>query len=164
MGRKGFSLIELLVTIGIISFLLAIATINFNQWIRRTNVEKEVKEIYADLMYVRQQALVTGMRHEVEFNSTTRLVFRSYSSEKDAVGTVIRDRTLPYPIRISDSSDTKIDFNSRGMMIEIIPKSVCVYSEYNPPLDSIYITKSRINLGKIKNQGSSCEKANITLK
>lgn len=165
MGRKGFSLIELIVTMGIISILLGIATISFNQWIRRYNIEKEVKEVYADLMYVRQQALVTGMNHEVEFSSANRIVFRRYSSEGDAVGTEIRRRDLPYPITISDPGSKEIGFNSRGMMTEIIPKSVCVFSEYDATLDSVYITQSRINVGKIKNQGSlNCAKDNITLK
>jgi prepilin-type N-terminal cleavage/methylation domain-containing protein len=164
MDRKGFSLIELLVIIGIISVLLGMATISFNQWIRRYNIEKEVKELYSDMMSMRQQALVTGMNHEVEFDSASRVVFRRYSSEADAVGTVVRTRDLPYPITISDDTDREFVFNSRGMVTEDIEKCVCVFSEFQPPLDSILITPSRISVGKIKNQGSSCAKDNITLK
>lgn len=164
MGRKGFSLIELIVIMAIAGVLISMATISFNQWIRRYNIEKEVKELYADMMSMRQQALVTGMNHGVDFDSDRRVIFRRYSSETDTAGTVVRTRELAYPIEISDESDREFKFNSRGMVTEDIEKSVCVYSEFQPPLDSILITPSRISVGKIKNQGSSCEKDNITLK
>jgi type IV fimbrial biogenesis protein FimT len=166
MDRKGFSLVELLVIVCIISILLGIATINFNHWVRRYNIEKEVKEIYAELMLARQQSFVTGMNHRVEFESANSIVFRRYSSEWDldhGSGVVVRQRILPYSITISDPNDKTIEFNPRGMMNDIIPKSVCIYSGVTPPIDSIYITQTRINVGKIKNQGNSCEKANISI-
>ncbi len=164
MGRDGFSLIELLAVMGIMAILLGLATLNFNNWLRRSNIEKEVKELYSDMMFVRQQALVTGLTHEIQFASASRVVFRRYSSEHDAVGTVVRTRDLPYAIEISAPSETELTFNSRGMLVETTPKSVCVFSKCEPPLDSIYITQSRINMGKIINQGAPCAQANITLK
>jgi len=164
MGRKGISLIELIVVIGIISILLAIVTINFNNWTRRYNIEKEVKELYSDLMFIRQQALVTGMNHRANFETANTVVFRRYSSEADPDGRVVRSRTVNYPITISDPVEREIEFNTRGMMDAIIPKSICVFTTADPPLDSIYITQTRVNVGKIINQGNECGKDNITLK
>lgn len=164
MGRDGFSLIELLAVMGIMAVLLTMATLNFNNWIRRSNIEKEVKELYSDMMYVRQQALVTGMQHDVRFVSATRAVFRSYSSEGDAVGTVVRSRDLPYAVRASEAIPMVLNFNSRGMMQETASKALCVFSTYDPPLDSILISQSRINMGKLINQGGACAQANIDLK
>ncbi|MEI8356199.1 MAG: prepilin-type N-terminal cleavage/methylation domain-containing protein, partial [Deltaproteobacteria bacterium] len=83
MNRSGFSLVELLVIIGITSILLGIATLNFTHWVTRCNIEKEVKELYAELMSARQQSFVTGMNHRVEFESANSIVFRLYSSEWD---------------------------------------------------------------------------------
>lgn len=168
MGRKGISLIELMIVICIISILLAIATINFNNWTRRHNIEKEVKELYSDLMFVRQQALVTGMNHRANFATDNSIVFRRYSSEGDIPGTVVRSRNVNFPITISVPTERVIEFNTRGMLVESASgaeeKSICIFTNANPPLDSIYITQTRINVGKIINQGNSCEKANITIK
>ena len=164
MGRKGISLIELIIVISIISILLAVATINFNNWTRRYNIEKEVKELYSDLMFIRQQALVTGMNHRANFETANTVVFRRYSSEADPDGSVIRRRTVNYPITISDPAEREIEFNTRGMMVAVTPKSVCLFTAADPPLDSIYITQTRLNVGKIINQGNSCGKDNITIK
>lgn len=164
MGRKGISLIELIVVIGIISILLAIVTINFNNWTRRYNIEKEVKELYSDLMFIRQQALVTGMNHRANFETANSVVFRRYSSEADTDGTVVRRRNTNYPIQIKGAAGNVIEYNTRGMTVDIIAKSICMFTTADPPLDSIYITQTRINVGKIINQGNECGKDNITLK
>lgn len=171
MGRKGISLIELMIVICIISILLAIATINFNNWTRRHNIEKECKELYTDLMFVRQQALVTGMNHRARFETANSVVFRRYSSEGDTVGTEVRRRNVNFPITISTPDETEIEFNTRGMLVETesgaTEKSICIFTNANPPLDGIYMTQTRVNVGKIvkqADQGGTCAKDNITIK
>jgi prepilin-type N-terminal cleavage/methylation domain-containing protein len=166
MNRKGFSLIELVVVIGIISILLALATLNFSQWQRKTNVEKETKELYADLMFIRQQAIVTGMIHQFHYVSANSVTFLRYSSENDALGTRIRQRNLPYAISKSswsDPSGNDIDFTSRGMMDDVDGKALCISSDADPAYDSIVIQQSRISLGKNTEQGSSCDPSKITI-
>lgn len=166
MLQKGFSLIELIVTIGIISILLSLATLNFNRWTQKQNIEKEVKQMYADMMSMRQQALVTGMNHDVQFPNSKSISFRRYSSEGDVTGLQVNHASLPYPVIISNTNP--IEFNHRGLMIDPLDKVVCVFSDADPSVDSIVITQSRISMGKIKNQGSkdagACKKSNIEFK
>jgi type IV fimbrial biogenesis protein FimT len=164
MNRRGFTIVELVVVIAIIAILLTLATLAFNQWVRKSNIEREVKELYADLMYARQQALVTGMRHRIQFVSAKSIAIRRFSSDEDLVGTQIQQKSLPYALQQSTPAFADIDFNSRGMMADPAQKSICIFSDAGAVPDSIVIQQSRISLGKIINQGSAtCDSSNITL-
>jgi len=167
MNRRGFTLVEVIVVIVIIGILSTLATIAFSNWQRKANIEKEVKELYADLMTIRQQALVTGMRHRIIFVSGgNSFTIRRYSSDEDAVGTQIQQKSLTYPLAKSDWASplsNVIDFNSRGIMDDPAQKSICIFSDAAPVPDSIVILQSRISLGRIINQGGGCAISNITL-
>lgn len=166
MCRKGFSLVELIVTVGIISILLGLATMSFNHWTQKHNIEKEVKQMYADIMFMRQQAMVTGMTHDIRFLNSKNISFRRYSSEADIVGIQVSHAGLPYPVLVSNTNP--IEFNQRGLMVDPFDKIVCVFSDADPSIDSLVITQSRISMGKIINQGSkdaaACKKSNIDFK
>jgi prepilin-type N-terminal cleavage/methylation domain-containing protein len=164
MNRRGFTLVELIVIIAIITTLSTLATIAFNNWQRKANIEKEVKELYADLMSIRQQAVVTGMRHRMLFVSGNNVTIRRFSSELDLVGTQIAQKSLTYALTPSTPPfPFFIDFNSRGMMEPPATQSICVFSDAGPVPDSIVMQQSRISLGKIINQGGACAISNITL-
>jgi prepilin-type N-terminal cleavage/methylation domain-containing protein len=163
MNRRGFTLVEVIVVTVMIAILSTLATIAFNQWQRKANIEKEVKELYSDLMSIRQQALVTGMRHRIIFVSANNVTIRRFSSDEDAVGTQIQQKSLNYALTQSAPAFPFIDFNSRGMMNDPATKSICVFSDAGPVPDSIVIMQSRISLGKIINQGGACAISNITL-
>lgn len=168
MNRKGVTLIELLVVIGIMSVLLAISTIAFNQWTQRRNLERDVKELYADLLFFRQQSVVRGMRHRAQFLAANIVAFRSYSTEGDAVGTEVRRKTMINNLTTSGwtaPSATEIEFSSRGIMVPVVPnKTLCFNSTIDPAVDAIYLTPMKINLAKIRIQGNGCAKANIDLR
>jgi prepilin-type N-terminal cleavage/methylation domain-containing protein len=164
MNRRGFTLIELLVVIAIIAILLTLGTLAFNQWVRKSQIEREVKGLYSDLMYIRQQAVVTGMTHRIHFVSAKSIILLRYSSEGDATGRQIEQKSLPFTISKSSPTFDDIDFNSRGMMEDPEQKSICIFSDAGPVPDSIVIQQSRISLGRIINQGSAtCDISNITL-
>jgi prepilin-type N-terminal cleavage/methylation domain-containing protein len=169
MTRNGFTLIELVVVIAIISILLAIATINFSNWVTRQNIDREVKEMYADIMSLRQRAIVTGQNCDVEFPNAATLVLKRYSSEAETrvtEGTVVQRKNFRYPVVLSSAKP--IEFNERGMMIDPDDKIICVFTDANPSVDALVITQSRVSMGKISNQGSkdaaACTKSNIEIK
>jgi len=166
MNRNGFSLIELMVVIAIIGILLAVATLNFNSWVTRQNIDREVKEMHAEIMAAKQRALVTGQDNAVQFPDPSTLVFRRFSSSADTAGTVVQTKNLRYPVTLS-SADS-IRFNDRCMMVDTNDKILCVFTNANPSLDALVITQSRVSMGQIINQGSkdaaACTKANIKIK
>jgi prepilin-type N-terminal cleavage/methylation domain-containing protein len=54
MKNNGFSIIELVVVVGIIGLLLSIVSINFGQWQLKSNIERQANEMYMEIAEARQ--------------------------------------------------------------------------------------------------------------
>jgi prepilin-type N-terminal cleavage/methylation domain-containing protein len=74
MCRKGISLIEIIVVVSIIGILALALGFSYQGWIGRYNVEKQIKEIYTDLMTARATAMNKDREYFVDFNNTGSLV------------------------------------------------------------------------------------------
>lgn len=167
MDRRGFTLIELLIVITIIGILVGLSSLYFSRMVAERNVEKQTRELYADLMLVRQQAQTMKMTHRAKFTGSN-LTVRRYTDETDTTGTVVLNKTLsaaaPTLSSWASPSATEIEFNEQGIMPDPIPKSVCFYSSYAPSLDSLVILQTRISMGRIRNQAITCGRPNIDIK
>ncbi len=167
MNRRGFTLIELLAVIAVMSILLAMATINFRNWSARQRVERQVREMYADIMSIRQQAMVTGNNHDFRFTGGgVNMAFRRYTSDESRGGgtPALFQKNLQFPVVASPANP--VEFNHRGLTVG--SALICVFTNENPSRDALVITPARISMGKIRAQGSqdatACTKNNIDLK
>ncbi|MGQ9464293.1 MAG: pilus assembly FimT family protein [bacterium] len=78
--KKGFTLIEMMVVIGIIGVIIAIAVPNFAAMQRRARIRAATQTLAQDLRQIRERALATGIPHQIGFNPVTREYIVTYIS------------------------------------------------------------------------------------
>ncbi len=161
MGRRGFTLVELMIVIAIMGTLLAIATLNWNEMQTKAAIESQIKTLHADLMEVRLQALYSKTARCVTISSQE---YKAYAST-DTSATPVATRKLRYPI-VWNGAGTKLTFDAQGLTSN--ERSMCILPTNDTTVvnsaavDSIVVSPARINLGW--RNGGDCESANIDQK
>ncbi|MEO0123569.1 MAG: GspH/FimT family pseudopilin [candidate division WOR-3 bacterium] len=75
---KGMTLVELMVVIGIIGVIIALAVPNFSSMQRKARIKAAAQTIAQDLRQIRERALSTGVRHIITFDLPNRKYIISY--------------------------------------------------------------------------------------
>jgi prepilin-type N-terminal cleavage/methylation domain-containing protein len=117
-GQSGYSLIELLVAIGIFGLLAALGLPHLDT--RRQDIQTVTKQVIADYRWARNRAITSGVHFAVEWTSTN-----SYEIQrmKEVAGgawakdVVVKRVTLPTYINTVWYWPSKQEFNTRGMMV-----------------------------------------------
>ena len=164
--NAGFTLIELIVTIIILMIILSIAALEFRTWITKAAVDRETQELFNDMTLARYQSMTRNRLHFLLLTSSGYSIVQdsndngSYDAGTDAV---VRSNTgFKYPLSWSDSADTRIDFNARGLSEDT--KTICVSNTVGPAYDCILLARTRINLGKLQNGLGACDATNCQSK
>lgn len=164
MNRRGFTLVEVIVVIGLIGILLSIAILDFGVWQRKSLVERYTKELYSDVQDARMRAAFTKVRQSVEFG-VQQVVFRRYTTnEADAAGTIITTKNLPISFTLNGGWANPIFFDTRGIMTDPIIKVICMTTTDDAAYDALIITPALTNMGKVVNRGNACARTNVTQK
>nr|WP_246545435.1 GspH/FimT family protein [Pelotalea chapellei] len=158
--KGGFALTELIVVIAIIGILLGIVSLNFFDWQRKTQIEKQTRELFTDINTARTESIFRKTRHRITFQPNS-YVFKRYSSdnENSAAGTVISSRSFSYQLSRGaggDISDNSLEFDGRGFLIWTNSSSSNLTLRVNPvssgaAFDCIVIHTVRTNMGKMEN-------------
>jgi prepilin-type N-terminal cleavage/methylation domain-containing protein len=165
----GFSIVELVITIAIISILLSIATLSFNSWQVKSNVEAQAKQMVADISELRVSAMTRKQRHTVTLN-TSSYKFKSYSSDdepKCTGGTDLpgmprnvsyklkRDAATYYTGTCSAVGGDTFEIDQRGMLVGSTGTVFIDYAGGSASLDCLTLSLVRVNVGKTN--GANCD-------
>lgn len=138
---KGVTLIELMVTIGIMAIIFAIAIPNYVQWRNENNMESDVRKIYSTLNNYRSKAFTQKTEFEVIINGSS-------VSVEDNASSVVETVNLMY-----DFVSNSITIDKRGTFggNSIYPQNTTIQPQYN----CIAVDDTMIKLG-FTNDGISC--------
>ena len=159
----GFSLVELLITIAIMGIVMSISTISFNSWIRKSNIEKQTRELFSDITEARTNAFTQKIVYGIVFQPTS-YAMKTYSSEVEyksnsaavANGVVVARKSLKYSLTKAgaDISNTPVVFDTTGFTNDLF--TIYVNPATEPAaLNCVVLSASRVNMGKIN--GTNCE-------
>jgi len=66
---KGFSLVELVIAIGVLGIVLAIAAPNFNKYNQNTNLQEAARDISSDISLWKQRAVSENISYQIRFDT-----------------------------------------------------------------------------------------------
>ena len=113
MKKDGFSLIELLVVIIILGIVASLGTVSFTGWIRKHDLESQVKEMYTDLMNARLTAMHQNRSHFISLSANQ--ITASEDTDGDGAGDsplCIWNRNRGDPVDASCPNDKSLSYKN----------------------------------------------------
>ena len=121
MNKKGFTLIEITVTLAILGIISAIAIPSYFSWLPKYRLQTSVRHIYDDLNMARSGAVRTNIVAVAIFNipndNYTIFLDTSGNGLLDGGETVLSNGILADGVDVTSStfSSNTLGFNNRGM-------------------------------------------------
>ena len=120
----GFSLIEVVISIAIVGFIIALLSYSFTDQASTYHLKKATWEIYSRLNYARYKAIYRGVKYKVSFDSNSYVLekFDAHNSEwkteqrsfLDGVEVVASNSPIFHPRGTVSNLSSIIVQNSRG--------------------------------------------------
>jgi prepilin-type N-terminal cleavage/methylation domain-containing protein len=159
MKERGFTLVEMVLVIAIIGILTAIGTYQFSAQQQKAGIDKQTRTLYGDLMETRSKAMFGKRNRLLRLVSSTS--YALYSSGV-ATATPQETKTLKVPVTLNGTAD--ITFDTSGMLLDSTDRTICVMGDNSSPTDSIVVSTTRIQLGKLDQGATSCDPTKIVAK
>jgi len=116
-GETGFTLVEVIIVLAIVSILSAIAVPQYMQWIKNAEYRGTARTVLFALREARSKAIATNLEHRVEFESLNRryrVTRGNRASNSNNWNTVVREWvSLPLVVHMVANVE-KIQLNTNG--------------------------------------------------
>lgn len=143
----------MLIVIAIAGILMGIATLNFGEWTAKANIEGQIRELYADLMNARVQAMSRGRGHIVTLEANRY----SINDDSDDDGAIDAGE----PLLLRKNLKAQITWTGSGSGIVLsksglaaTARTISVPAASSAAIDCISVSTTQINMGKMN--GGSC--------
>jgi prepilin-type N-terminal cleavage/methylation domain-containing protein len=156
---RGFTLIEIVMVLAILSTLIAIAGLYYKRWMDQYKAEAQVKMMHADIMQTQLKAMQKNRQHFVVLNGSTYQIVEDTNDSggiaPDAPDSVLLSKTLVYPA----ASPVTLIMDMKGI-ISTSPTSTPPVSiqfttgTVSPEYDCFLLYTTRISIGKMN--GAAC--------
>ena len=116
-GSFGYTLIEVLTTIGVLGIVLAAALPHLDT--RRQDLETTMDSLIGDLRVARAKSIATGVHYSLDRSDTGHYVLNRHIDNGDGtwpIDTAIKTVTLPSTVQFW-MWPNDIEFNTRGMLV-----------------------------------------------
>ena len=119
--ERGFTLVELLITVAVFAVLTMLALPSFNQWIANTKIRSTTESVLAGFQLARTEAIRLNRGVRVTLNADT-----SWSVAEVLSGIVIQTRpaaegTGNTTMAVTPGTATTVDFNGLGRVTNLTP-------------------------------------------
>ena len=151
MGRRGFTIVEVMIVIAILGILVVIGVTDFRGLTEKYKVEAETKQFYADLMDARGRAMQRNRWFFVQVASTGYATFEDGplpdgDTLPNGNDNLVTNVSLRHEILNDLAGGGSFGFNRNGIAND--NGTIRLKSNVHPDYDCITIKPTRIKMGE----------------
>jgi prepilin-type N-terminal cleavage/methylation domain-containing protein len=135
--KSGFTLVEMVVTLSIFSILVAIAIPVFTSWLPGYNLKSAARDVFSNLQLAKLDAIKRSNLCTITINISDNTYTIGLIGGDKKIDLADYDRN----VKIKNTSDNSITFNSRGMLVDIADRKIEVTNTQNITTWSVMVTR-----------------------